>query len=96
MTTRTRHLTPVAEPSHEDRDYGIEAQYSAEIHLDLCDAALYAQEAGVEDEDELLGQAPASPAVGPYCGCQTCVVREVLAIAWPIFHAAALAGVPVD
>ncbi len=30
-----------------------------------------------EEEDD-------SPAWGPYCGCDTCVVREVLYAAWPI------------
>lgn len=27
---------------------------------------------------------------GPWCGCQTCVVREVLDAAWPIMRRAAL------
>lgn len=34
------------------------------------------------------------PAIAPYCGCQTCVVREVLAAAWPIMRQAALEGAP--
>ncbi|WP_264653451.1 hypothetical protein [Actinoplanes cyaneus] len=32
-----------------------------------------------------------SPAVGPYCGCGDCDVRETLAAAWPILLADAAA-----
>ncbi len=53
-------------------------QMAAERHLALCEDALEA-----EEEAEDLENLPPSPAVGPFCGCQTCVVREVLAGAWP-------------
>jgi hypothetical protein len=39
---------------------------------------MFAEEEGdLETETE-------SPAVGPYCGCSDCDVRETLAVAWPI------------
>jgi len=42
-----------------------------------------------EEEGDLV--AATSPAVGPYCGCGDCDVREVLAVAWPILLADAAA-----
>ncbi|XVU24181.1 hypothetical protein ACQPZJ_44285 [Actinoplanes sp. CA-054009] len=42
-----------------------------------------------EEEDDLAGAT--SPAVGPYCGCADCEVRETLAVAWPILLADAAA-----
>lgn len=53
-------------------------QMAAERHLRLCDEALE-----LEEETEDPANLPPSPASGPYCGCETCVVREVLAGAWP-------------
>ena len=50
-------------------DWAVEAQRRAEEHLAACEEALH---------DEL----PESPATAPYCGCDTCMVREVLAAAW--------------
>ena len=46
-----------------------------EEHLESCmDAAfLDLKETGV------------SPAHQPFCGCTTCIVREVLMVAWPLF-----------
>lgn len=26
-----------------------------------------------------------TPAYQPFCGCETCIVREVLMVAWPLF-----------
>lgn len=51
-------------------------QKLAEAHLDSCYEAMDGWDEG-EDED----RAP-SPAVGPFCGCTTCVVREVLTVAY--------------
>ena len=52
------------------------AQKAAEAHLDACFEAMWAYDEG-DDEVE-------SPALAPFCGCQTCIVREVLWAAWPI------------
>jgi hypothetical protein len=61
------------------RDFGVEAQQAAEAHLAACDDALEAeQDPDAEFEWPMLA--------GPYCGCPTCVVREVLHAAWPIFE----------
>lgn len=49
-------------------------QRLAEDHLLACEEAI--------DSDE-------TPAVGPYCGCHTCVVREVLAVTWEEMRAEA-------
>jgi hypothetical protein len=46
-------------------------QRKAEEHLAACNEALY---------DEALDTS--SPAFGPYDGCDTCVVREILSVAW--------------
>jgi hypothetical protein len=62
-------------------DYGVLAQRAAEAHLEACEEALHAieyeSEADVDD-----------PAIGPFCGCTTCVVREVLHAAWPVLQRA--------
>lgn len=47
-------------------------------HLHACADALFA-----EEESDGFAEV-ASPAVGPYCGCTDCEVREALAVAWPI------------
>lgn len=58
------------------RDYGKEAQAAAEAHLD----AVYEYAFDNSDPDA------EDPAYAPFCGCQTCVVREVLASAWPVIE----------
>ena len=63
------------------RDYGAEAQKAAEAHLAACTEAMFAWEEG----DDLAE----SPACAPFCGCDTCVVREVLHAAWPFLLLAA-------
>lgn len=69
-----------------ERDYGLEAHEAAEAHLDAChEAEYYAEEFGEENVE--------SPAFGPFCGCTTCVVREVLEVAWPILMEAVRAEV---
>jgi hypothetical protein len=60
-------------------DYGLMAQKAAEAHLDRLDICLDQQE-----EDGDLVDWPESS--GPYDGCQVCVVRETLWIAWPIME----------
>lgn len=69
-------------------DAGWDAHRAAIAHLEKCAEAMFA-----EDEDDLA--AATSPAVGPYCGCGDCDVRETLAVAWPILLADAAAIVEV-
>lgn len=65
--------------SHDDIDHGLAMQQAAERHIELVWQAYYAEENGEDQAEEAL----ASPAVGPFCGCTTCEVREILAGAWP-------------
>lgn len=60
-------------------DVGYLAQQAAEKHLAACYDAL------VEEEDD-PEKWPESPASAPFCGCETCVVREVLYAAWPVWE----------
>jgi hypothetical protein len=52
-----------------------EAQQAAEQHLDACMAA--------EDAMAENGQVVDTPACAPFCGCETCSIRETLYAAWP-------------
>lgn len=52
------------------------AQRAAEARLWDCFEGLYDDEAG-------------DSAVGAFCGCYTCIVREVLDSAWPWLYQAA-------
>ena len=61
------------------RDYGLEAHQAADAHL----TAVWNH---FHSEEEYVDPDVPSPAVGPFCGCQTCEVREVLAAAWPIIQ----------
>lgn len=67
------------------RDYGYEAQQAAEKHL----AAIYAAEEAAEEGGDEAWPATA----GPWCGCDTCMVRETLYAAWPILLEAARAQI---
>ena len=71
------------------RDWGLEAHAAAEAHLDLVQ-----QWMDYYDDGETPGGRPAQddPAAGPFCGCETCIIREVLYAAWPIIEEATLAG----
>ena len=51
-------------------------QRKAEEHLNACMEAM--------DDDEAL-----SPAYGPFCGCNTCTVREILSVTWDLMEAEA-------
>jgi len=53
-------------------DFAANLQAAAESHLNACNEAEYLAEEGEVD----------SPAVAPYCGCETCVVREVLTVTY--------------
>lgn len=52
------------------------AQTAAEERLAACQEVLFGDENGIGTDVE-------SGASGPFCGCDTCVVREVLDAAWP-------------
>jgi hypothetical protein len=65
------------------RDWGYEAQQSAEAHVDACQRWCDYFEEG-EPEDEL--PAGEDPSCGPYCGCTTCIIRETLHAAWPVIE----------
>jgi hypothetical protein len=73
----------ITDPTFYD-DPGPAMQAAAERHLELVWAAFYRDE---EDEEQVEGEEIESPAVGPFCGCETCTVREVLAGAWPLIEA---------
>lgn len=60
-------------------DIGLIAQRAAEKHIERLDGCLYDEQDGVPDV-----QWPES--AGPYCGCTTCQVREILWIVWPIIE----------
>lgn len=62
-------------------DYGYLAQKAAEERLALCEAWMDYEEGEGEPEPE-----EPNPACAPYCGCTTCMVREVLDAAWPIIE----------
>lgn len=65
-------------------------QRATEEHLDaVWEYHLEAESALSDDELEDLGE---DPAVGPFCGCTTCQVREALTIAIPHVAKAILAG----
>lgn len=49
------------------------AQQAAERRLAVATSVLF------DEEDELA----AAELTAPYCGCDTCIVREVVAAAWP-------------
>lgn len=72
-------------------DYGYEAQQAAEAHLDLCNEWEEWEENGGE-EGSLEAPKGENPAVGPYCGCITCTIREILHAAWPILEAGVRSG----
>lgn len=63
----------------------IDASTAASAHVDACAAWL------LEAEELEVDAWPPSPAVDAYDGCDTCVVREALAAAWPVFLAAVTA-----
>jgi hypothetical protein len=61
-------------------------QRLGEDHLAACEQALC-------DNDNLpVAEWTESPSVGPYCGCDTCIVREILWVAWEAMLAKAEAA----
>lgn len=55
------------------------AQKAAEERLNAAYEQLWSE----EDGDVPREDSPEWDAVGPFCGCETCIVREVLDAAWP-------------
>jgi hypothetical protein len=60
------------------------AQQAGEARLSEVMHRFHAEQDG--DDDAWDGFA----ATDPFCGCETCCVREVLTAAWPLIRAAAL------
>jgi hypothetical protein len=58
------------------RDFEAQIQRKAEAHLDACFAEMEAWQERADLETE------GSPAFAPFCGCTTCIVREVLMSVW--------------
>jgi hypothetical protein len=63
----------------------VQAQRAAEFRLAAANEFLWLEEegefAGIHDEARV-----APDLAGPYCGCDTCLVREVLDAAWPVLY----------
>jgi hypothetical protein len=53
------------------------AQRAAEDHLDACFEYIDIMESPNEPDDERY-DVPEDPASAPFCGCNTCIVRETL------------------
>jgi len=65
---------------------GSETQRVAEAHLGECWRVLWAEEGDIEPDEDAGEEGLESPACAPFCGCDTCVVREVLYAAWPVLE----------
>lgn len=57
-------------------DWGMRMQEAAERHISAVSDAYFREENGEQDVE--------SPAAAPYDGCDTCMIREILAGAWPV------------
>lgn len=71
----------------------LDAQRAAEKHLAACDdymAELDECGANLSAIEELVQRLGPDPALGPYCGCLTCQIRETLFAAWPHVEKAVL------
>ena len=58
----------------DNSELEVDVQRICEAHLAACQEALWAEENGERPIE--------SPAIGAFCGCDTCVVREVLWAGW--------------
>lgn len=67
------------------RDWINDAQKAAEEHIEAVWDAWNDEQDGDSDGSD-------SPAIGPYCGCVTCEVREILHAAVPLIAAGIVAG----
>lgn len=72
------------------RDWLGDAQHAAEAHIGaVWDYWNEAESAVTESQLQALGE---DPAVGAFCGCTTCEVREILHAAVPLIAAGIAAG----
>lgn len=70
-----------------------QAQRAAEDRLEACNDMLWAEEDGEPDWRDH----PEWDAISaPYCGCDTCVVREVIDAAWPYLKQLAVVAEQAD
>lgn len=68
-----------------DLDLVQQSNEAAITRLEQAEIVL-AHEGGFDIDEEIsqeLYEAAARGLAGPFCGCNTCVVREVLSAAWP-------------
>lgn len=68
------------------KDWGLEAQRAAEARLAVLWEILDEPDPETYEALELHLDPPME---APFCGCETCVVRETLTAAWPIIMEAA-------
>ncbi len=67
------------------RDFGAQAQQAAEAHINQVWEYHHAvEEAEGDAEVQALGD---DPAIGAFCGCTTCEVREILFASLPFLQA---------
>lgn len=69
----------------EDIDWGARAQEAADKHLSAVWTHFHEEAEAVGDEEF---ESTPSPARGPFDGCQTCEVREILEVAYPLLRMA--------
>jgi hypothetical protein len=63
----------------------VHAQKAAEFRLAAANEFLWDEEEG--EFADLHDEAKPSPYLaGPYCGCDTCIAREVIDAAWPYLY----------
>jgi len=76
-----------------ERDFGAEAHAAAAAHYEACLAAYMHEENDGYYDEYPEGDAPEYPEdmAGPFCDCETCMIREVLHAAWPILEEGAVA-----
>lgn len=69
------------------------AQHAGEERLEACNSMLWHDEEGYDAD----GDHPEWDEIaGPYCGCNTCIVREILDAAWPYLREIALMAEKAD
>ena len=79
----------MSHPTTADQ-WATDAQRAAEAHIEAVWGYFHAsEEEGFEAADEEFGE---DPSIGPFCGCTTCEVREILHAAVPVVAAAIVAG----
>lgn len=79
-----------------ERDWGLAAHEAATRHLEAVQQAAACAEGYCEQHDQAVTETRCEdPSLGLGCqGCNDCLVREVLAVAWPILEAAVRSGDP--